>query len=464
MNPQQELENRKVDHLILLVGGNPLPNLVVGKLPIGGAYPRLISLIHSPTTHAIAERLQKMLTSSQNDVQLFGEDKSTRLEFETAFEATPHKIRQAIQAAVSYGLEQGYKKVSLNYTGGTKAMAVHAYRALYDSGIASVTTYSPSYLDARTHNLIYENGANQFVGDALDVSLDKLMTLHNWRPESNLQRLTTASLLNVAEKLVDGYCDLEEEYNLHFATVWRDWLKFLQHGNRYHRQPALGRNHRWKREDKLRGKSLQLTLHPRRFDSRKAPHDMDEAMWDQQETARANKIDPVFAEFGVSEIELNDVMRAYGFPSRVDFLEWLDGKWLEHYVLNCLLQLEEALELHSVYANVRASQNDVDFELDVVAMSGYQLFVLSCTTANPLGSRASMKNKLFEAHLRARQLGGDEARAALVCFHRDPERLEKEAYQTLLGDRVRVFGRSHLLNNQLIGQLYGWIDSQKGEK
>ena len=52
------------------------------------------------------------------------------------------------------------------------------------------------------------------------------------------------------------------------------------------------------------------------------------------------------------------------------------------------------------------------FEFDVAATRGYRLFALSCTASS---DKDLCKSKLFEAFHRARQMGGDEARVALLC-------------------------------------------------
>ena len=52
------------------------------------------------------------------------------------------------------------------------------------------------------------------------------------------------------------------------------------------------------------------------------------------------------------------------------------------------------------------------FELDVVAVLGYQTVVVSCTLAY---EHARVKQKGMEAILRMRQLGGIEARAIVLC-------------------------------------------------
>ena len=53
------------------------------------------------------------------------------------------------------------------------------------------------------------------------------------------------------------------------------------------------------------------------------------------------------------------------------------------------------------------------------------------------------KQKLFEAQLRAGQLGGDEARIALVCCYDYPtDQLKKELDFVIKDDaKIEVFGR-----------------------
>lgn len=69
---------------------------------------------------------------------------------------------------------------------------------------------------------------------------------------------------------------------------------------------------------------------------------------------------------------------------------------------------------HKVYVR-RANVSDPNvkpFELDVVAVLGYQIVVVSCTLTN---KHALVKQKGMEAILRMRQLGGVEARAIVLC-------------------------------------------------
>ena len=67
---------------------------------------------------------------------------------------------------------------------------------------------------------------------------------------------------------------------------------------------------------------------------------------------------------------------------------------------------------HSVHVQRTGIPNARDFELDIVAVLGYQVVVVSCSVAK----KASMiKLKAMEALHRAKQLGGDEAQAVMLA-------------------------------------------------
>lgn len=88
-----------------------------------------------------------------------------------------------------------------------------------------------------------------------------------------------------------------------------------------------------------------------------------------------------------------------------------------------------------------AGQRDAHFELDVVAILGYQIVVVSGslkTGPDPI------KKKGMEVILRARQLGGDEAQAIVLCqAHPNVEkRIQKELHDEVgsAGAPLRVWG------------------------
>ncbi|MFM6154425.1 MAG: DUF1887 domain-containing protein, partial [Sphaerospermopsis kisseleviana] len=69
--------------------------------------------------------------------------------------------------------------------------------------------------------------------------------------------------------------------------------------------------------------------------------------------------------------------------------------------------------------------------------------------------------KLFEAHLRARQLGGDEARVALVCFSDRPEWIKDDMRFAIDDRKIEVFGIDDIEN--LADGIADWIESNNRE-
>ena len=75
------------------------------------------------------------------------------------------------------------------------------------------------------------------------------------------------------------------------------------------------------------------------------------------------------------------------------------------------------------------------------------LLYVATSFSTDSGGKGDLKQKLFEADVRARQIGGDEARTALVCraMKKTTNALENEMRRDIiLKDRVRVFGHHHL--------------------
>jgi hypothetical protein len=154
---------------------------------------------------------------------------------------------------------------------------------------------------------------------------------------------------------------------------------------------------------------------------------------------------PKFAQSGDKEKDRKSARR---------FCEWLGGKWLEDHTLDEIKRLSKPLSIHQSAQNVETKE--VHFDVDVVALRGYQLFAFSCSTDD---SKPLLKQKLFEAYVRARQLGGDEARIALVCCYKRPEVIEQEIrYGVDPEGRIRIFGQPQLTN--LGAHLADWIQEQ----
>lgn len=100
---------------------------------------------------------------------------------------------------------------------------------------------------------------------------------------------------------------------------------------------------------------------------------------------------------------------------------------------------------HSVHVqrDRAMNKNIKHFELDVVAVLGYQIVVVSCTVDS---KQDMIKQKGMEAILRARQLGGDEARAIVLCsIDQNSAKLIEDELKDEMGsasEPLQVWGRN----------------------
>lgn len=125
--------------------------------------------------------------------------------------------------------------------------------------------------------------------------------------------------------------------------------------------------------------------------------------------------------------------------------KFIGGEWLEEWIGTQLRGLPLAPR-PEIAVGVNAFRGDAraNLEVDVATVHGHRSYFISCTTD---ATKAVCKSKLFEVAVRSRQLGGDLARAALVCLADDGT---VEALQQDIDDlwgatnTTQVFGLSDL--------------------
>ncbi len=401
------------DHLFLLVGGNPLPNAVAGQsLTVPGG---TITLVHSPETASVAQRLHSY----------FVRKGISSIEFKEVDESKPISIFEAVQKTLNQHKPQ---RVGLNYTGGTKPMSVHAYRAVEQWAQAKDVTAIFTYLNPRELRIVcdrvtargHEPEYSEYVGRSLEPRLEDLLALHNWtvQRDPNVEPMLLASAAALAKT-----CTHDEGF-----TAWRAWVCDELEAN-CHRP-----DDKWQSAGKLRAISLE-------FPTSDVLRDVVETL--QHELGQTG-----------SYIALGQLPQDI---KPLNFCKWLHGEWLEHYILHEINRIKSRLKLHQQVQDI--VPNEVEFQVDVIAIRGCQLFAVSCTTDD---QSYLLKSKLFEAYVRARQVGGDEARVALVCCGYDPEKIEQQMRRDIDTEgRIRVFGRKDLTD--LATRLEQWINSQSGE-
>lgn len=394
----ERLKPYQTDNLILLVGTNPLPNYVAARLllqPNGE-----IHLVCSSDTESIAGRLEKQ----------FARDGLRCKRRPVVDESKPRDIYDAIRPIVA--AMQG--SVGLHYTGGTKAMSLHAYRAVKNARANAVC----SYLDAHDLKMVIDDG----MGDGRDAEIPvRYAVTPKIQEVIELHEITLAKppkqkpILPEVAKAIKAVMDRDNE--------WREWTQ------------------------------TNLRRAKNKF--------ISEGQLKKLDIPSSN---PVFADIcsafenlGATNTTLEAWARASGvFEPRKemeDFAKWLEGEWLESFVLDCLLQIAKECHLHDCAMDFKSSDK---FQFDVAAMRGYQLFAISCTTSK---DKDLCKSKLFEAYVRAKQMGGDEARVALVSYHEDPQTLLTNFLNEWKYSKasVRVFGKNDLTD--LPNNLRDWIES-----
>ncbi|HAJ60609.1 MAG TPA: DUF1887 domain-containing protein [Cyanobacteria bacterium UBA8543] len=413
-----EFDQYKVDHLFLLIGENPLPNYVAARLLLNkGGTPYLV---YTTGTKDPAERLQTILSNEPIGL------KTAQLVPLNDYESDAYHIKEAIRPkleAINVG------KIGLNYTGGTKAMAVHAYRAVFSQHPDTVF----SYLDPRKLEMCIDREDGDRIRlkvkpDVLQVKLAKLFQIHGLELKENFTQ--EAQLPELATALAQVFKDENK------TKQWFDW-----YFNVFCEEARKKKNENW---DDWKSKTK---LAPLSISVEKLPSEV------KTEFKQNNLIDPS-GQLSLQEVQqLKTIEQEPVFKEIKDFCKYLDGLWLEHYVLKQVKNIAEknSIKYYGLNFKVPLPGTQQGFEFDAAFTRGYQLFAISVSTTS---KRELCKLKLFEAYLRARQMGGDEARVALVCCTNEPDTLKAE--MALLDDKkIAVFGKDDLVD--LSKKIEEWI-------
>lgn len=447
-----ECNRHKVDHLFLLVGENPLPNYVAAKLLIREK--GTVHLVHSTRTKPEYDKLVEVLKDERIQTQPVSLAKS---------EADGSEIRKKISQALKPQGKKLQGRIGLNYTGGTKAMAVHAYQAIQDFEPVSDESTVFSYLDSRSLQLFVDGDKPVPVGLAVQPppSLDTLLRLHNLSWDKNNPPISQSQLSNAAVEFAKEFMKAPDSgKESRISGGWNKWCRVALQNAKYQEGEQKGF---WKSEEELSVlPDLNIEMATKDNGYFQIPDELRKIL-------RVDLGASTDTQIKVSCIREQLIDKSLGFQY---VYHWLNGGWLEDYVLWQVQKLSEEKPerlIREFKSSLHIKDPEFDwkkvdqFEFDVVFLRGYQLFAISCTT---ISDYKSCKQKLFEAQLRARQLGGDEARIALVCcYDGRTEKLRKEL-SLVVGTqkeedksdkRIEVFGRSDLEPKRFYEKLDRWV-------
>jgi hypothetical protein len=420
------------EHLLLLIGTNPLPNWVAARLLLtaGGC----VHLIYSPGTKVIAERLARILA-----------DDGIRIERLEVSEADESEIYRRVDDQLKGLSSEGCTSIGLNYTGGTKMMSVHAHRAVRNQADQQ-NGFQPilSYLDARSLRLKFDgdsrDGYKIDVAPLVAIDFDKLLRLHEDFPRPDFPYRKNALGLKASKWLatIHGYSEGQR--------AWRRWCDTEL------KQKLYGK---FRPTKELSDVTL---LSPCEFENQQLNF-LEPRLRADKKRSLIHAYEEFYKEFNADNKKLNELAQINGFGDAAGLAQWLDGQWLEHHTYAQVKECSSYAQINPEGVALNLSTKTKDgrlVEMDVVTLRGYQLFNISCYSGSDF---KVAKLKLFEAMVRATQLGGDEARVALVsCI--DTERVDDLRRQAesdwARSEQIMVYGRGDL--DKLSAKLQNWFN------
>lgn len=396
-------------HVLLTVGTNPLPILVAARrlLLAGFARGADLTLIHSPETEQEAERILQTLRAQ---LSLPGIPGTWHL----------HKLPIATEPKSIFESVVGYlstlppnQAFHLHYTGGTKAMGLHTLEALL---VVSSGSIEKSYLDPNGNILIDDSG--QMVDPGVtderitwNMDLPTVAALHGFTLSFNLFRYGQLYSL-VWGPHVPGVTILPNPQQF----VDEPWLEIVR---------ALRPGFKTSNAHRAFFPNSDFWASEKRWPQRFVPSPHTKGFEWPAETAWRNIPDMINQYFAANVFAASGTTYKYD-PNVLSSQQserlhgLLNNGWLELMAYDALRTVLTAIGRPFYIcpsAHVGRGRNGQmlkdDFELDVAVVLGYQLLVVSCTTSV---EPKLLKGKGFEVIHRARQIGGDGARAIVLSL------------------------------------------------
>lgn len=412
--------HRHFNHLVLLIGTNPLPNFVVSQHFLKHVPEiRYLWLVHSEKrgeqrgTKELADHISKVLS----EIGILSEVSIRYVSLEDVSSAIhiTHNIEKKLIDKLN-----GDAIVHLNYTGGTKAMAVHVYRAL-ERVLGDKCTFS--YLDSREYVLKSDDGTN-LTGDlrsSITLSLDHLVQLHGYEKKKAQDNLDWPEAITKFKTLIDqGKLD--------------DYLKWIKGFLR----SAYYRNGKFIEKKDQFIKHNQIDKDPHIFKNSLSKNTPDHVMELLKSIPSQNSLLGQDGSVWIPDESVTNKKFRRRLKSTVK--DFLDGKWLEVYVGRILeeqMAADEMLSRRNIQPELNweiwSDSSRKKFEIDVIIMNGYQLCGVSVTTSCKEGT---CKLKGFEVIHRVQQMGGEEAKAILITC------LPQERVGAFAKDLITISGSS----------------------
>ena len=357
--------------LILSIGSNPMPNYITAKYLLHEnrkelecknlPKPDMVMFVYSSRTEKFKEKIAAQLDLNQD--QSLGVNLENKFR---EFEEIKQKVLEKLKELKPYSIH-------LNYTGGTKPMAVGISSAVEQFEECKNKIYSD--LSPDKFKLILRKGnvfpINRDIRDIVKISIKDLYELHDLKTPT----LKKENSNWYSEKFINYLIDKKNEFKKgdeDFYYLWRKWPgKTKDKDNRKALKISSGGQN-----NELEGYKQSLELSVKDF--------IKDQTLDSQQLKHLKK--------------------------------FICGVWLEEYLFAVLQEIKEDCGLTDIAWNVETKIKGRRFELDIIAMKGCQSFVFTCTSDH---TSSLCKGKAFEGVYRSEQIGGEQSKTILVCMGDD---------------------------------------------
>ncbi len=416
-----------MDALVLLIGSNNIPNFVTAKylltqerddsqeLPL----PEKIFLLFSNDTRKFRNALVECLEVANEkivDVPL-GSD-----------ECNHKEIKKKLQEKLEM-FQESLSSIHLNYTGGTKAMVLAASHAI-ESFCGNAKKKIFSYVDPQNHKLMTaEEGSfprKQDLRSCIKMSIKELFTLHCLKLEEDKGK-PKEEITSEYKNIVQGKDFFSKLASKEFQEKLKEFIK--------------ENNMREKRKKHKSKKNVFKDSHEREV---LAIFLQTQGLIDESTSPDKDECEKLY--------------------------KLISSEWLEEAVFSTLEKIRcenQEFGLTEVFWDINGNSCERNFQIDVMALRGYQMFIFSCTSESHL---TLCKQKAFEVNYRAVQMGGEHAKSVLICLGDNnlndqnpcPESLKADMAQFDAAQNFSVIGRASLSNKNELEKAIRNVLQDKG--
>lgn len=351
----------KSDNLFLVIGTNPMPNLIAiaNRVKVGGNIYLIASSKEESSfgTGGIANKIKTELEGKKifNKIEIISVNKNSEESITGELEASANKKDRIME---------------LNYTGGTKFLSSICYSYFQDKIRSENRKVILSYFDNIKDKFIIEENLNQgrkykevYANKAKFgeiFSLEDIVKCHNIDIE--------------IEKKEPNYGQYGYQFGEKFRTLdTNEKSEIIRKLNCIHRSKD----------------SNEMIKFTRDFISNEA------------------------AEYLEKESE-----KLTEKKKREYLCKFLFGDGFEEYFLKILLDMEESNEVEEFIwsFNPKRKKNKNEMEIDFIIRNGYDITAMSVTMCETI---EECRSKLYEIITRAEQLGGKYCKKIFVCLYDD---------------------------------------------